>query len=488
MTPDPAHDSTGDMPPAAFREHGYAVVDRIASYLEEVGELPVLSPVEPGWVADQLPATPPSDPESMEQILADVDAIVVPGLTHWNHPAFHAYFAITGSGPGILGEALTAAFNVNGMLWRTSPAATELEQVTLDWLRQLLELPAGFAGVIMDTASMATLVALAAAREAAGLQIRTQGMAGRADLPPLAIYASTETHSSIEKAAITLGLGQRSVRKVDVDEAYRMDPGALRHTMLEDLRAGVRPLAVVPTVGTTATTSIDPVTAIADVRDEIEEELGGKVWLHVDGAYGGLAAICEEHRHVLDGVERADSFVTNPHKWLFTPIDCSAFYVRDPDVLTTAFSLVPDYLETTDHDVTNYMDWGVQLGRRFRALKLWMVIRWFGADGLAARIREHVRLAGLVVDWVEQHPDLELAAPAPFSTVCFRAALDDHDDLDALNAALMERVNRSGRAYLSHTVLDGRYTLRLAIGNLRTTEERLRDTLALVDEHLADLA
>ena len=428
----------------------------------------------------------------MDAILDDVDDVILPGITHWNHPAFFAYFSITGSGPGILGEALAAAFNVNGMLWRTSPAATEVEEVTLDWLRQLLGLDDGLHGIIMDTASMATMVALAAARERAGLDIRRRGMAGRDDLPPLRIYTSDQAHSSVEKGAIAIGLGQDGVRAIASDDEFRMRPEALRDAIEEDLAAGVRPLAVVATVGTTSTTSIDPVPAIADVIAELGPRAGDHgIWLHVDGAYGGMTAILDEMRHVVDGVERADSFVTNPHKWLFTPIDCSAFYVRDPDVLRRAFSLVPEYLTTTDAStVTNYMDWGVQLGRRFRALKLWMVIRYFGRSGLAARIREHLAMAQHVADWVDASDDFERTAPTPMSTICFRATPDwvedgDEDALRALNAALMEDVNATGRAYLSHTDLHGIYTLRLAIGNLRTTRERIDDTLALLADRLA---
>jgi aromatic-L-amino-acid decarboxylase len=491
---DPGQRGLGDMDPDAFREHGYAVIDRIADYLAGVGDLPVLSQVQPGDVAAKLAPTAPEEPEPMARILADVDDVVVPGLTHWNHPAFHAYFAITGSGPGILGEALSAAFNVNGMLWRTSPAATEIEQVVLGWLRDLLGLPTDFTGVIMDTASMATMTALAAAREQADLDIRVRGMAGRGDLPPLRVYTSEHAHSSVEKGAIAIGLGQDGVRTIATDDAYRMDPAALAEAIAEDLRLGIRPLAIVPTTGTTSTTSVDPVAAIADVRDRVVEETGQPIWLHVDGAYGGVTGMLESHRWVLEGVDRADSFVTNPHKWLFTPIDCTAFYVRDPALLRRAFSLVPEYLTTDDDEsVTNYMDYGVQLGRRFRALKLWMVMRYFGAAGLRARIAHHLDQAQRVADWVDAHPDLERLAPVPMSTVCFRARprdLDalDEDELAHLNATVMAELNAGGRVYLSHTVLDDRYALRLAIGNLRTTPERLEETLQHIETVVADVA
>jgi aromatic-L-amino-acid/L-tryptophan decarboxylase len=486
---DPAQLGVGDMDPEAFRRHGYEVVDWIASYLGDVGDLPVLAQVAPGAVRARLPADPPHAPEPFAALLADLDRIVLPGITHWNHPAFHAYFAITGSGPGVLAEAITAALNVNGMLWRTSPSATELEEHVLDWLRQLLGLPPVFRGVITDTASVSTLVALAAAREQADLDVRQRGMTGRPDLPPLRVYTSEHAHSSVEKAAITLGLGRDGVRLVPADPAYRLDVDALAAAVAEDVRLGYRPIAFVPTVGTTSTTSVDPVPAVADLRDRLVEELGHPIWLHVDAAYGGMLALCEEHRGVLAGVDRADSFVTNPHKWLFTPIDCSALYLRDAATVTRAFSLVPEYLTTDDEGVTDYMDWGVQLGRRFRALKLWFVLRYFGADGLAARIRTHLEQAERVVRFVQDHPDLELAAPAPMSTVCFRArptwwADADADSLAELNRRWLDRINATGQAFLSHTVLGDRYVLRLALGNLRTTDERLEATLGLLDRTL----
>lgn len=483
---DPAQQGVGDMDPDAFRVHGHAVVDWIADYLARVGDLPVLARVEPGEVAAALPDTPPEGPEPFDHILADLDRVVLPGITHWNHPAFHGWFAITGSGPGVLGEAVSAALNVNAMLWRAAPAATELEEVALDWLRQLMGLPAGLRGVIMDTASMATLVALAAAREAAGLDVRRQGLAGRTDLPALRVYTSEQAHSSVDKAAITLGIGHDGVRHVAVDDAWRMDPGALAEAIEEDVGAGHRPLAIVATTGTTATTSVDPLAAVADVRDEAKARHGlDSLWLHVDAAYGGLAAVVEEGRWVLEDAHRAESLVTNPHKWLFTPIDCSALYVREPDALTRAFSLVPDYLRTPERGrVTDYMDWGVQLGRRFRALKLWMVLRYFGAEGVRRRIRTHLELARRVASWVDDHPLLERAAPTPLTTVCLRlrpTGVDDPGELDRLNQELLAAVNGTGRALLSSTVLEGRTTLRLAVGNLRTTADRLAATLEVLD-------
>lgn len=481
-----------DMTPEDFRHYGHRVVDWVADYLRDVDEYPVLSRVSPGEVAARLPQSPPQGPEPMDRILADLDEVIMPGITHWNHPAFFAYFSITGSGPGILGELISAALNVNGMLWKTSPSATELEEVTLDWLCQMLGLPAAFRGIIMDTASMSSLVAIAAARERVpGLFVRREGLSGRPDAPRLRLYISEQAHSSIEKGAIALGVGQAGVRKIPTDDAFRMNPVALARAVEEDLEVGWTPFFVAATVGTTSTTSIDPVPAIAEVCREYG------LWLHVDGAYGGVAAIAPEFRHVLEGCEHADSVVVNPHKWLFTPIDCSAFFVRDPVLLKQAFSLVPEYLKTAEQDaVNNYMDWGVQLGRRFRALKLWMIIRYFGHKGLAARIREHIGLGQKLARWIDDHPDFERTAPTPFSTVCFRArprrlAGDDSSEaesyLEQLNADVMAAVNATGRAYLSHTKLNGRYTLRVAIGNLRTTEAHVRRAWELVQQHAARL-
>ncbi|MBI3949011.1 MAG: amino acid decarboxylase [Acidobacteria bacterium] len=482
---------SGDMDPETFRAYGHQVIDWIAEYLKHPERYPVLAQVEPGEIRRQLPERPPEEPESMDAILKDVEQIIVPGLTHWNHPAFLAYFAITASGPGILGELLCAAFNVNGMLWKTSPAATELEEVVLDWLRQMLRLPPEFRGIIYDTASISSLHAIAAARELVpGLKVREEGLAGRPDAPRLRLYVSEQAHSSIEKAVITLGIGQAGVRKIPVDAEFRLDAAALARAIEEDKAAGWRPFCVVATVGTTSTTSIDPVPAIADICEE------HNLWLHVDAAYAGSAAVIPDMRWVLDGCERADSIVMNPHKWLFTPIDLSAFYCRRFDVLRQAFSLVPEYLRTAeDEAVRNYMDYGVQLGRRFRALKLWMVIRSFGHAGLAARIRQHIQLAQQFAAWVDADPNFERLAPVPFSAICFRARPQDLVEkrkeveayLDTLNEALLEEVNRTGQVYLSHTRLHGKFTLRLAIGNVRTTEQHVARAWELLKEHAARL-
>ncbi len=421
---------------SSFREDAAAASEWVARYLEGVGGLPVRSRVEPGEVRARLPVSPPERAEPFAAVLRDLDEVILPGITHWNHPRFFAYFAITGSEPGILAELVAAALNVNAMLWRTSPAATELEELALDWLRQLLGLPGGLHGHIEDTASTSTLAALAAARHRR---------------PGGAVLCSEHAHSSVDKACRLLGL---ELHKVPADEDFRLRPEALAG-LLERVSAA----AVVATVGTTSTTSVDPVPEIAALCARTG------AWLHVDAAYAGSAWVCEEHRWAAAGVERADSLVVNPHKWLFTPVDCSCLFTRHPEALRDAFSLVPEYLRTSEEEVTNLMDYGPALGRRFRALKLWAVIRCHGREGLQALIREHVRLAQLFAAWVRGEPGWELCAPHPFSTVCFRRDAPDGD-----NEALLERVNATGEVYLSHTKLDGRYVLRLAIGNARTTE------------------
>jgi aromatic-L-amino-acid/L-tryptophan decarboxylase len=473
---DPTHTPphAGDMPPDEFRAHAHAVTDWIADYLAGVGDLPVLAPVAPGETAARLPLQAPELPEPMERILADFRQDLLPGVTHWNHPGFLAYFAITGSGPGILGEMLAAALNVNAMLWRTGPAATELEQRALDWLRQMMGLPEGWFGFLQDTASLSSLTAIAAAREQALPEARQHGLSG---LPRLRLYCSEEAHSSIEKAVITLGMGREGTRRIPTDDAFRMDPAALEAAIHEDRAAGWLPFCVVATVGTTSTTSVDPVPEVARLCAE------HGLWLHVDAAYAGAAAVAPEFRGALEGCERADSLVVNPHKWLFVPVDCSALYVRRPQVVRRAFSLVPEYLVTPEgQDVTNLMDYGPALGRRFRALKLWMVLRYFGRQGLAERIRHHVRLAQDFAGWVDAAPDWERLAPVPFSTVVFRhrPPSADEDRLDAVNERILAAVNASGEVFLSHTRLRGRFGLRLAVGNLRTGAVHLERVRALL--------
>ena len=462
----------GDMDPQEFRREAHRLVDWVADYFSSVELYPVLARVQPGDIQSALPAEAPERGESFDQILSDFERVLMPGITHWNHPGFFAYFAITGSGPGVLADLVASALNVQAMLWRTSPAATELEEVTLAWLRQLMRLPDSFEGVIYDTASISTLHALAAAREAAVPDIRTAGMAGRADLPRLRVYCSEHAHSSVDKSVILLGLGHESLRHIPADDEFRMQPQALRDAVTEDKKNGWLPIAAVATVGTTSTTSVDPVPEIAKICKR------EKLWLHVDAAYAGVAAMLPDFEWVLAGAEKADSLVVNPHKWLFTPFDLSAFYSPRMDVVRKAFSLTPDYLKTVESaPVRNLMDTGIQLGRRFRALKLWMVLRHFGAEGLRQRLAEHMRLAQLFAEWVDASTDFIRVAPVPFSVVCFRADADD-----AFNERLLEAVNSGGEVFLSHTRLQDRFVLRLAIGNLRTTEAHVARAWALLQE------
>ncbi|MGB8508386.1 MAG: pyridoxal-dependent decarboxylase [Pyrinomonadaceae bacterium] len=481
----PTHD-LGDLPDEEFRRLLHEVADWIADYRAGIETRRVIPEHSPGAVTERLPHAPPEAGQPLDEILRDFERVVMPGIVHWGHPAFLGYFATTTTAPGIIGEMLAAALNVSAMTWQTSPAATELETVVLDWIRQMLGLPSEFFGVVYDTASVAILHALAAAREESGHDVRREGLAGREDLPALTLYASDQAHSSLEKAAITLGIGEANVRRIASDEAYRMDVSALRSAVEDDLRAGRRPVAVVATVGTTSATSVDPVEEIADVCREHH------VWLHVDAAYGGALALLEEGRHVMRGVERADSVVFNPHKWLFVPLDFSALYVRRPETLRRVFSLVPEYLrgdaERADEAVHNYMDYGIQLGRRFRALKAWLVIRTFGREGLAARIREACRLARLVADRVERDERFELLAPVEMGVVCFRArgaGVGGAEEmspaaLDGLNEGLLARINATGTTYLTHTRLHGRLALRIAVGNVLTTERHLAQVWAKV--------
>jgi aromatic-L-amino-acid decarboxylase len=475
------------MPAEEFRAAGHALVDWIAEYLATAERYPVMSQVEPGALARALPASAPALGEPISDVLDDVERQIVPALTHWNSPTFFGYFSICASGPGILADFLSSALNQQAMLWRTSPAATELEAVSLSWLRQLMGLPASFEGVIYDTASISTLHALAAARERALPGVRRTGLDGRADAHGLRVYCSDQAHSSVDKAVILLGLGADAVVRIPSDEAFRMRPDALAARVAEDRAAGLHPLAVVATTGTTSTTSVDPVPAIADV---CERE---GLWLHIDAAYGGAAAIVPEMAWVLAGAERADSLVVNPHKWMLTPFDLSVLFCRHMDLLREAFSLVPEYLKTSEPaEVRNLMDTGVQLGRRFRSLKLWFILRYFGADGMRARIAEHLRLASLLAGWVDADPDFERLAPAPMSVVCFRARPEslqnDPAALDKLNEQLLLDLNAGGRLFLSHTKLRGAFVLRVAIGHARTTEAHVADAWALIRSTAARLA
>jgi aromatic-L-amino-acid decarboxylase len=481
-----------DMDPESFRAAAHVVVDRIADYLRDVERYPVLPAIEPGAIGATLPARASEAPEPIESILADVDRLVFPNATHWQHPGFFAYFPTSASGPGMLGEFLTAALGQNPMLWRTSPIGTELEGVVVGWLRDALGLPSEFDGLLEDTASTSSLIALAAAREAAGLDAAALGLAGRGLGQPR-IYASPEANSSIEKACMTLGLGRSALVRLPVNERYEMDASALEAAIWADLVAGNVPVAIVATIGTTSSTSVDPVGAIAAVA----EHTG--IWLHVDAAYAGAVALLPDRREPFAGWERADSIVVNPHKWLFTPLDASLLLTRRMDRVQAAFSLVPEYLRTLDRDqpVRDYKDYQPQLGRRMRALKLWMQLRWFGLEGLRRRIAAHLELAEQFAGWIAADPDWERLAPVPFSTVCFRyrpARVEDREDdeavreaLDDLNTRLMDAVNRTGEVFLSHTRLDGRFTIRLSIGNVRTEPRHVERAWELLRREAARL-
>ena len=419
----------------SFREDGAAALEWAAQYLERVGDLPVLAQVEPGEVRGRLPSSPPEQPEPFAAVLRDLDEILLPGITHWQSPRFFAYFAVSAGEPGILAELLAATLNSVAFIWRTSPASTELEALTLDWTAQLLGLPDGWHGHIEDTASTSTIAALAAAREQTGRRV---------------VVCSTEAHSSVERAARLLGL---ETRHVPVDEEFRMRPEAV------DLTDAA---ALVATIGTTSTASVDPVPALADACE------AAGVWLHVDAAYAGSSWVCPELRWSQAGVDRADSLVVNAHKWLFTPMDCSLLWTRKPEALRAAFGLVPEYLRTSD-EAESLSDYGPALGRRFRSLKLWAVLRCYGREGLQARIREAIRLAEVFEGLVRDEPGWEVCAPRAFSLVCFRRSGTDEE-----NERLLSRVNQSGELFISHTRLGGRYVLRLAIGNERTTEDDVR--------------
>jgi aromatic-L-amino-acid decarboxylase len=468
----------GDFSPEELTQYLQATAEWIGDYFDKIEEQNVFPQIKPGAFTRQLPSKAPAKPEDMEHILADFAKLVPPAITHWNHPNFHAWFANTGSVPGIVAETLAAALNNNAMVWRSGPASTEMETVVCDWLRQILGLPAGLFGMIHDTASVAIIAALAAGRHRATEgEVRTRGLR---QLPPLRVYASEEAHSSVERAAIVLGLGTENVVKVTADREFRMIPEELGKAIAKDKKAGHRPMAVVATVGTTGTTSIDPVAKIAPLCKE------HALWLHVDAAYGGAMAAVPEYRWVLEGCEHADSLVVNPHKWLFVPMDCSVLYCKSAEDFRRAFSLVPSYLETPEDEIArNLTDYGPAMGRRFRSLKLWMVMRAYGSEGIAARVKYHLDLAQELQQWIARADNWEQLAPAPMSTVLFRhhpAGISDEAQLERHNRAILEEVNRSGQAFLSHTIVRGAFGLRLAIGNLRTQRSHLLGTWRLLQD------
>ena len=464
-----------------FRRHGKAMVDWIADYLKRVESLPVQAQVQPGQIRASLPAQAPERGEPFEQIMADVEKLILPGITHWQSPNFFAYFPANNSGPSILGELLSAGLGVQGMLWATSPACTELETHVLDWLADMLGLPARFksngpgGGVIQDTASGAALTALLAARErATQFASNERGYAGR-----LTAYVSSQTHSSVEKAVKIAGLGRENLRVVDVDEHFALRPDHLARDMAADREQGLTPCFVAATVGTTAANGLDPLPALGPICRQ------HRAWLHVDGAMAGTAALCPEFRHILNGLEWADSFCFNPHKWMFTNFDCDCFYVADRATLIKTLSILPEYLRnkaTESGAVLDYRDWHIPLGRRFRALKLWFVIRHYGVEGLRHHVRRHVELAQELARWVRAADRFELAAPVPLNLVCFR-----HRGGDELNRRLLERLNHSGALYLSHAVLNGRYTLRLCVGQTHTEARHVRQAWDRIQATAAEL-
>lgn len=462
------------------------VAEWIASYRGAIEELPVLSRVRPGDVAAALPASPPEEPEPLGDLLADLDRTIVPGLTHWNHPGFMAYFSSSASDPGILAEFVTAAINVNAMLWRSSPAATELEERMVDWTREFVGLPPGFGGVIQDTASTSSLVALLAARHHALPNVRAAGLAAESGAGGPRVYVSEHAHSSLDKAVIAAGIGHGNLVRIPADADYRMRPDALAAALDADALAGSTPVMVCATIGTTSCTSVDPVDEIADIC--VAGRRGRRVWLHVDAAYAGPAASLPEMAPHFEGWARADSIVLNPHKWMSVPLDCSLLLGRDLDAFRSSLALTREYL-TSDTDAPDLMDIGIALGRRFRALKMWFVFRRVGAAGLRDMIRRHCALAREFAERVDGDPRLERVAPVPFSTVCFRAIPPEDTPAGeaAFNHALMDAVNRDGRVFLSHTELDGRFVIRLAIGNVETDRSHVGAAWDSVDRALAGL-
>jgi len=461
-----------------FRQHAHQLVDWMADYLTNLEQYPVRSTVQPGDIIGQLPASPPATGEAFADIFRDFQQVIMPGMTHWQHPAFYAYFPANSSPPSVLAEMLTATLGAQCMIWQTSPAAAELEERMMHWLAQLCGLPAAWHGVIQDTASTATLCALLTARERwTNHRINEWGFGTE----KFAIYGSTETHSSLEKAVKIAGFGRQALRKIAVDQAFALRPDELAAAIQRDIAAGIHPLCVVATVGTTSSTAADPLRAIGAICQQYG------AWFHVDAAYGGSAAVLPECRPLFDGLELADSYVFNPHKWMLTNFDCSAYFVRDKAALLRTFEIMPEYLKTaTDEQVNNYRDWGVPLGRRFRALKLWFVLRSYGADGIQAHIRRHNRLARYFEQALLADGRFEILAPVNLNLVCFRYAPGHlaEAELEVANAQLMERINHSGQAFLSHTRLRGKYTIRAAFGQPTVEQSHVDQLLGLLREHL----
>lgn len=473
-----------DISPEEFRVLGHQIIDWAADYLKNIEQYPVLSKVSPGDIENDLPPNAPLNGEAIKDILEDFDNKILKGITHWNHPGFMAYFNSTASVPGILAEILISTMNINGMLWKSSPSSTELEKVTLRWFRDMLGLPDYMWGIIYDTASVSSLHAIASAREKALPALREKGMISN-DFPKIILYCSEHTHSSIEKGALALGIGLENIRKVPTDDHFRMLPGELWKMIKQDKFDDKLPFCVTATIGTTSTTSVDPLKEIGEICSK------ENVWLHVDAAHAGTAAILPEKRGMFEGMEYADSLVINPHKWMFTPMDLSVLFVKDPEILKRAFSLTAEYLKTSqDKEVVNYMDYGIQLGRRFRSLKLWFVLRYFGTEGISAIIRKHIELGQVFKEWIVSSDEFELMAPVPFSTVCFRAhpeGINDQELLNKLNESLIDEVNKTGKVFLSHTKLNGNFVIRLVVSGIRTEEKHLITACTVLKEKLQEL-
>lgn len=448
-----------------FKKYGYQFIDWIADYYKNIEDYAVCSKVSPGDIKGKIASEPPLDGEKMEGIFDDFQKIILPGITHWQHPGWFAYFPANASPPSILAELLTAGIAAQCMLWQTSPSATELEEVVLEWLRQMLGLPYGMQGVIQDTASTATLCALLTAREkATHFFSNEKGLHNK-----LIVYASEEAHSSVEKDVKIAGYGRVNLRYIPTDDSFAMIPEKLEEYIQKDINEGAKPACVVATIGTTSSCGIDPLEEIGTICTRYN------IWLHVDAAYGGTAAILPEKKWILNGIKYAHSFVFNPHKWMFTNFDCSAYFVKDPEILTKTFEIHPEYLRTSkDKEVKNFRDWGIQLGRRFRALKVWFVIRYYGVKGLQSMIREHIRLAEKFKNFIKNDKNFELLAPVNFSLVCFRFNDGrDRNKLDEANKKLLSKINETGKIFMTHTTLRGNYTLRFAIGQRNTMERHI---------------
>ncbi len=461
-----------------FESEAAKVISWMSSYFENIENFPVKSPVKPGEIKAKITASPPQQPEKLDSIMKDVDSQILPGITHWQSPNFFAYFPGNKSKPSVLAEMVTAAIGAQCMSWITSPAATELEESMMEWLREMIGLPGDFTGVIQDTASTATLCAILTAREkASNFKVNEEGFYGQ---KKLIVYSSEQVHSSIDKAVRIAGIGSKNLRKIAVDDKFAMIPGALEEAILEDIKNGHQPLCIVSAFGTTSSTAIDPIQEISNIAQKYQ------IWHHVDAAYAGTALICPEYRTLIKGVEMADSFVFNPHKWMFTNFDCTAYFVKDTDALINTFSMTPEYLRTQeDTMVNNYRDWGIQLGRRFRALKLWFVIRNFGVQGIQQKLRGHMQMASWLKQQIEASEDFSLLAPVPLNLVCFHyhpGKSLSKETLNKLNEKLMQTLNDSGKLFMSHTKLNGYFTLRMVIGNTDVKERHVREAWDLIQK------